>query len=89
MNDAAAVSSLVLAAAFLVLAALTTDISRWLNSAGVILELGGVFHLIVSGLFDWIVGEYCSEKKYPFGPPWYINREIIDDPDTPVRTPAA
>ena len=30
--------------------------------------------------------EYSDEEKHPYGPPSYVVRRIIDDPDRPVRT---
>lgn len=48
--------------------------------------MAGVVQLHVSGLFDQIISEYSDEEKYPFGPPSYITRRIIDDPDAPIRS---
>jgi hypothetical protein len=40
----------------------------------------------VSGLFKKIMEVYGDEEKYPYGPPSYITRQIIDNPDRPART---
>lgn len=59
---------------------------KWLASAGLLATAAGVFQLEVSGFFDKIMAEYGDSEKYPYGPPSSITREIIDNPDTPVRT---
>lgn len=58
---------------------------KWVNSAGLMFDVGGVIQLHISGLFDEIVSKYGDEEKYPFGPPSHITRKIIDDPDRPIR----
>ncbi|WP_439373157.1 hypothetical protein [Bradyrhizobium sp. DASA03120] len=58
---------------------------KWVNSAGLMFDVGGVVQLHISGLFDRIVDEYGDEEKYPYGPPSHITRRIIDNPDEPVR----
>jgi hypothetical protein len=58
---------------------------KWVNSAGLLFDVGGVVQLHISGLFDQIVSKYGDEAKYPYGPPSHITRRIIDDPDRPVR----
>lgn len=55
-------------------------------TTGLFAIVTGVVQLEISGLFDKVLEEYCSDEKYPYGPPSYITREIIDNPDTPVRT---
>ncbi|WP_181165111.1 MULTISPECIES: hypothetical protein [unclassified Mesorhizobium] len=37
--------------------------------------------LEVAGFFGKLFDEYSDGKKYPFGPPSHITREIIDHPD--------
>ena len=58
---------------------------KWVNSAGLMFDVGGVIQLHISGLFDKLVDEYGDEEKYPYGPPSHITRRIIDNPDTPIR----
>jgi hypothetical protein len=58
---------------------------KWVNSAGLMFDVGGVVQLHISGLFDEIVQKYGNEEKYPFGPPSHITRRIIDDPARPIR----
>lgn len=60
--------------------------SRWINTAGVLTELSGITQLAISGFFQSILSIYSDEKEYPFGPPSYITRHIIDNPDTPRRS---
>ena len=59
---------------------------KWLATAGLLATVAGVVQLEVSGLFDKIMKEYSDEEKYPYGPPSRITREIIANPDTPIRT---
>lgn len=59
---------------------------KFLASAGLIATAAGLFQLDISGLFEKIMDEYGDFEKYPYGPPSHITREIIDNPDTPIRT---
>jgi hypothetical protein len=63
-----------------------SNASKLLASSGLLCTVTGVVQLEISGLFAKISGEYCDEKKYPYGPPSYITREIIYNPDTPFRS---
>ncbi len=36
-------------------------------------------------LFEHWREKYGNEEKYPYGPPSHITRQIIDNPDTPIR----
>lgn len=57
---------------------------KWFNTAGGLAISAGIVQLKVSGFFSRVIEHYADEKKYPFGPPSYITREIIDNPDKPV-----
>jgi hypothetical protein len=59
---------------------------RWASTAGLVTALAGVVQLEISGLFTKVIDHYSDEMKYPYGPPSYITRQIIDNPDTPIRT---
>ncbi len=61
--------------------------SRWLSAASVLVGLGGVVQLEISGLFERWVQRYGDTSKYPSGPPSHITRQLSDvgDPDRPVR----
>ena len=59
---------------------------KLLNSSSVALGLASILQLRVSGWFDAVISEFGDESKYPYGPPSYITRHIIDDPDHPFRT---
>lgn len=59
---------------------------HWLNTAGLLFDIAGLVQLEVSGVFARIIDEYGDEEKWPGGPPSRITREIIDNPDTPLRT---
>jgi hypothetical protein len=60
--------------------------SKWIESAGLIFDIAGVVQLEISGLFEDFLEKYGDDEKYPYGPPSHITREIIDNPDTPIRT---
>jgi hypothetical protein len=60
--------------------------SRWVATTGLLATATGVVQLDVSGFFERILDVFGDEQKYPYGPPSYITREIIANPDTPVRT---
>jgi hypothetical protein len=59
---------------------------HWLNTTGLLLDIAGLVQLEVSGVFERIIEIYGDEERYPGGPPSNITREIIDNPDTPIRT---
>lgn len=60
--------------------------SKLLATSGLLSTVTGVVQLEISGLFERILNEYGNDEKYPYGPPSYITREIIDNPDHPIRT---
>lgn len=60
--------------------------SRWVTSAGLMLDMAGIVQLEMAGLFDKIAAAYFDEARHPYDPPSRITREIIDNPDAPVRT---
>lgn len=66
--------------------ALQGNVSNWLSTTGILWELAGITQLAISGFFERIFAEYSNEGKYPYGPPSHITRNIIDNPDTPVKT---
>ena len=57
--------------------------SKWIASPGLLATVAGVVQLEVGGLFERIIERYGNEEKYPYGPPSYITREIIDNSDRP------
>jgi hypothetical protein len=57
--------------------------SKWMAMAGLLATATGIIQLEVSGLFDELIAEFVDEKKYPYGPPSNITRQIIDNPDRP------
>lgn len=58
--------------------------SKWLGTGGLLATVTGVVQLEVSGLFARVIEHYSDEEKYPYGPPSYVTREIIDHPDRPL-----
>lgn len=84
-----ALSLITLVTAALSLYYLTVDhakAAKWLATAGLLATATGVVQLEVSGLFERILDHYGNAEKYPVGPPSYIAREIIDNPDSPIAT---
>lgn len=63
-----------------------SNASKLLATSGLLFTVTGVVQLEVSGFFAKICDEYSDEKKYPFGPPSYVTREIIYNPDTTFRS---
>jgi hypothetical protein len=59
---------------------------KWLATAGVLATAAGLVQLEVSGLLEKIRAAYGDEEKYPYGPPSYVTRQIIDNPDRPFAT---
>lgn len=60
--------------------------SKWIASTGLFATVTGVVQFEVSGLFQKIMEIYGDEEKYPYGPPSYITREIVANPDRPFVT---
>jgi hypothetical protein len=58
---------------------------KWCGSAGLIFDIAGIVQLEISGLFDRWLEKYGDIEKYPRGPPSRITREIVDDPEKPIR----
>lgn len=61
-------------------------VARWLNTASGFFGLSAIFQARASGWFNKVLEFYGDQEKFPYGPPSHITREIIDNPDTPVRT---
>jgi hypothetical protein len=60
--------------------------AHWVATAGLFLEATGVAQAVASDLFEKIFEKYSDQNAYPYGPPSRITRQIIDNPDTPIRT---
>ena len=58
----------------------------WVNCAGLLFQLSGIFQLEVSGLFSKLLEAYGNTSNHPFGAPSHITRKIIDNPDRPFAT---
>lgn len=56
---------------------------KWISSSGLLLTAAGVFQIEASGFFHNLVKLYEGDEK---GPPSYVTREIIDNPEKPIRT---
>jgi len=58
---------------------------KWIESAGLIFDIAGIVQLEIGGLFDRLLDKYADEKKYPYGPPSHITRQLSDEADRPIR----
>ncbi len=63
----------------------SSDVSKWLATSGLVTTVAGVMQLEVSGLFKRVIEHYSDEQTFPYGPPPAVTREIIDNPDAPLR----
>jgi hypothetical protein len=61
-------------------------IGKLVGSSGLFLDIAGIIQLEVSGAFGGLIDKYGNVDDYPYGPPSHITRQIIDNPDTPIRT---
>jgi len=61
-------------------------VAKLLGSSGLFLDIAGIIQLEVSGAFDKLIERYGDIEQYPYGPPSHITRQIIDNPDTPIRS---
>ena len=60
--------------------------SKWLATSGLLSTMTGVIQLEIGGLFEKLMQHYGNEEHPPLGPPSRVTREIIDNPDRPIRT---
>jgi hypothetical protein len=60
--------------------------SKLVGSSGLFFDIAGILQLEISGAFESIMDKYGNVDEYPGGPPSRIARQIIDDPDAPIRT---
>jgi hypothetical protein len=61
-------------------------IGKLVSSSGLFLDIAGIIQLEASGAFGELIDKYGNVDEYPYGPPSHITRQIIDNPDTPIRT---
>jgi hypothetical protein len=61
-------------------------IGKLVGSSGLFLDIAGIIQLEISGAFETLTNKYGNVDQYPYGPPSHITRQIIDNPDTPIRT---
>lgn len=80
-----ALACLLIAGTLSVLLGIYYRSEKWIESAGLIFDIAGVVQLEISGLFEHWLEKYGDVKKYPSGPPSHITRQVIDNPDSPVR----
>jgi hypothetical protein len=51
--------------------------------------MAGIVQLEVTDFFRELFDEYGDVAKYPYGPPSHVTRQIIQNPDTPIRNETA
>lgn len=62
-----------------------SNAAKLLATSGLLATAAGVVQLEISGFFAKLTEEVLNEEQYPYGPPSHITREIINNPDTPIR----
>jgi len=62
-----------------------SNAGKLLATSGLLSTISGVVQLEVSGFFAKITEHYVDVQKYRYGPPSHVTREIIVNPDAPVR----
>ncbi|MDA9521453.1 hypothetical protein XI06_14090 [Bradyrhizobium sp. CCBAU 11434] len=63
-------------------------VAKLVGSSGLVFDIAGIIQLEASGAFDSLLERYGDIERYPYGPPSHITRQIIDNPDAPIRTAA-
>ncbi|QYR52949.1 hypothetical protein [Lysobacter soyae] len=58
--------------------------AKLLTTHGLALTIAGLLQLEVSGLLENIMDRFSDEKKFLYGPPSHIMREIYNDPDSSI-----
>ena len=58
--------------------------SKWVTTAGLLLDVTGLVQLDISGLFSRTLDHYKDEEKYPYGPPSSIMREVMKEDASPI-----
>ncbi len=53
---------------------------KWVSTSGLFFDLSGVIQLAIAGVFERIMDQY---EHTGVGPPSYISRHIIDNPNRP------
>lgn len=56
------------------------------STASALAGLVALLQLDVAGIFEKLMDVYGDDEKFPYGPPSHITREVIWNPDTPVRS---
>lgn len=56
------------------------------STLGLLLTIMGLIQIEVSGFFDKLLKSHLDTSKPSFDPPSYIAREIVWNPDTPIRS---
>ena len=60
--------------------------SKLFSTTSALAALVAILQLDVAGLFEKLMSIYGDDKEFPYGPPSHITREVIDNPDTPIRS---
>jgi len=57
-----------------------------LGTMSAVSALAAIAQLSVSGFWERVLEPFKDDAKFPYGPPSAIVREVIDNPDTPIRS---
>lgn len=62
------------------------EAQRWAITVSGLSVIAAFYQYATTSWIAKVIAEYDDVSKYPSGPPSYITRMIIDNPDTPIRT---
>ena len=57
-----------------------------MGTVSAVAALAGIVQLYVSGFWERVLTPYSDVEQFPYGPPSHIVRQVISNPDTPIRT---
>ena len=60
--------------------------ARWAGTVAGIAVCAAFFQFLTTKWIAAVVEEFDNIEKYPYGPPSYITRSIIDNPDAPIQS---
>jgi hypothetical protein len=71
---------------------IVSSVNRWCDAGklastcGLLMAFSGFVQLDVCNFFGRIMDKFSDIQQYPYGPPSHVTRDIIDNPDAPIRT---
>jgi hypothetical protein len=64
----------------------TWPTSKLMSTTSALAALTAIAQLSVSEFWAKVTARYGDAEAFPFGPPSYVSRRIIYNPDTPIRS---